>query len=158
MPQRSAGCAGVRKPALALLVGLVLMLLAHAVACAAHGAGEHEHGMTAVASAMYQEAGAASTLRPVGEAADCALTHGPDGSDGHTGHDTACCDPADWPAGTRATAGTLLLAFTLIALLSLRHRTLGPVMPGSPPGGGDRAAVPAPDGAHLLRLVCVSRT
>ncbi|MFF6829821.1 hypothetical protein [Streptomyces longwoodensis] len=154
MPQESAGCAGVRRPALALLVGLVLTLLAHAVACAAHPAEGHSHATAASASAVHEEAGA-DILRSAWETADCALTHG---ADGHSHHGIACCDPADWPADTRVPAGTLLLAFTLIALLCLRHRVVDPVTSGAPPGGGDPAAVPTPGGSHLLRLVCVSRT
>lgn len=154
MPQESAGCARVRKPALALLVGLVLMLLAHAVACAVHPAEGHSHATAVAASAMHEEAGADS-LRSAWEAADCALTHG---ADGHPDHGIACCDPADWPADTRVPVGTLLLAFTLIALLCLRHRVVDSETSGAPPGGGDPAAVPTPGGSHLLSLVCVSRT
>ncbi|MBW8795387.1 MAG: hypothetical protein JF597_17840 [Streptomyces sp.] len=154
MPQESAGCARVRRPALALLVGLVLMLLAHAVACAADLDDGHPHATTVAASAVHQEAGADSS-RSVWVAADCALDHG---ADEHDGHCTLCCEPADRPAGPRVPAGTLVLAFTLIALLSLRHRVVDPVMSGGPQGGGDPAAVPTPGGSHLLNLVCVSRT
>jgi hypothetical protein len=154
MPQESAGCARVRKPALVLLVCLVLMLLAHAVACAAHPADGHSHGTAAVASTVHGETGADS-LRSAWEAADCALAHG---VDDHPGHGIACCDPADWPADARVPAGALLFAFMLIALLSLRHRVVDAVMSGTPPGGGDPAAVPPSGGSHLLRLVCVSRT
>lgn len=154
MPQESAGCARVRKPALALLVGLVLMLLAHAVACAAHLDDGHPHAATVAASAVHQEAGANSP-RSVRVAADCALDHG---ADEHDGHCTLCCDPADRPAGPRVPAGTLVLAFTLIALLSLRHRVVDPASSGGPPGGGDPAAMPNSGGPRLLNLVCVSRT
>ncbi|MEU1273212.1 hypothetical protein [Streptomyces sp. NPDC005799] len=154
MPQESAGCARVRRPALALLVGLVLMLLAHAVACAGHPAGGHAHATTVSASAVHEEA-RADSLRSAWEAVDCALTHA---VDGHSEHGIACCDPADWPADTRVPAGTLLLAFTLIVLLSLRHRVMDLVMSGAPPGGGNPAVVPPPGGSHLLNLVCVSRT
>lgn len=154
MPQESAGCARVRRPALALLVGLVLMLLAHAVACAGHPADGHAHPTAAAASAVHEEAGADS-LRSAWEAADCGLAHG---ADEHPGHGTLCCDPADWPAEARGPAGALLLAFTLIALLFLRHRVVDTATSGAPPGGGDPAAVPTPGGSHLLNLVCVSRT
>ncbi|GAA3803370.1 hypothetical protein [Streptomyces chiangmaiensis] len=154
MPQESAGCAGVRKPALALLVGLVLMLLAHAVSCAAHPAEGHAHATAVVAAAVHEEAGTDS-LRSAWEMEDCALAHG---ADGHPEHGIVCCDPADWPADTRVPAGTLLLAFTLFALLSLRRRVVDAEKSGAPPGGGDSAAVPISGGSHLLRLVCVSRT
>ncbi|MFF4550704.1 hypothetical protein [Streptomyces sp. NPDC001435] len=154
MPQESAGCAGVRKPALALLVGLVLMLLTHVVACAAHPAEGHSHATVMAASAVHEESGADS-LRSAWETADWALIHG---VDEHPEHGIACCDPADWPADTRVPAGTLLLAFMLIALLSLGHRVVDPETSGAPPGGGDWAAVPTPGGSHLLNLVCVSRT
>ncbi|MEU6200296.1 hypothetical protein [Streptomyces sp. NPDC047061] len=154
MPQESAGCARMRKPALALLVGLVLMLLAHAVACAADLDDGHPHATTAAASAVYQEAGA-NGLRSVWAVADCALDHG---ADEHDGHCSLCCDPADRPAELRVPAGALVLALALIALLSLRHRVVDPVASGGPPGGGDPAAVPNSGGARLLNLVCVSRT
>ncbi|MFF4576579.1 hypothetical protein [Streptomyces sp. NPDC001410] len=154
MPQESAGCAGVRKPALALLVGLVLMLLAHVVACSVHPAEGRSHVTAMAASAMHEEAGADS-LRSALETADCALIQG---ADEHTGHGIACCDPADWPADLRVPAGALLLAFTLIALLSLRHRVVDPKTFGAPPGGGGPAAGATPGGSHLLRFVCVSRT
>ena len=154
MPQESADYAEARKPALALLVGLVLMLLAHVVACAAHPAEGHLHATAAAVSAVDEEA-VVDSLRSTWESSDCALAYG---ADGHPGHDALCCDPADWPADLRVPAGTLLLAFTLIALLLLRHRVVDPVTLGAPPGGGDPAAVPIDGGCHLLRLVCVSRT
>ena len=144
----------MRKPALALLVGLVLMLLAHAVACAAHLDDGHPHATTAAASAVHQEAGADSPSS-VWAVADCALDHG---ADEHDGHCILCCDPADRPAGLRVPAGALVLALTLIALLSLRHRVADPVTSGGPPGGGDPEDVPHSGGAQLLNLVCVSRT
>ncbi|MET7479832.1 hypothetical protein ABZT17_36485 [Streptomyces sp. NPDC005648] len=154
MPQESAGCARVRRPALALLVGLVLMLLAHAVACASDLDDGYPHATTVAAPAAHQEAGANSP-RSVWAVADCALDHG---ADDHDGHCTLCCDPADRPADPRVPAGTLVLAFTLIALLSLRHRMVDPVTSGGPPGRRDPAALPTPGGPHLLKLVCVSRT
>ena len=135
-------------------MGLVLMLLAHVVACAAHSAERHSHVTPLAAQAVHEQVGADS-LRSVGEMAYCDLTHG---ADGHSDHGIACCDPADWPADPRVPAGTLLLVFTLIALLRLRDSATGPVTSGAPPGGGDTAAVPIPSGSHLLRLVCVSRT
>src|SRR5262245_19444548 len=113
MPQESAGCARVRKPALALHVGLVLMLLAHAVACAAHLDDGHPYATTVAAPAVHQEAGADSP-RSVWAVADSALGHG---ADEHDGHCTLCCDPAARPANPRVPAGILVLAFTLIALL-----------------------------------------
>ncbi|MFJ3770750.1 hypothetical protein ACIPX0_03550 [Streptomyces sp. NPDC090075] len=154
MPQESAGCARVRRPALALLVGLVLMLLAHAVACAADLDDGHPHATTAAASAAHPEAGANSP-RSAWVVADCASDHG---ADEHDGHCTLCCDPADRPAGPRVPAQTLVLALALLALLSLRHRVVDPVPSGGPPGGGDPAAVPCSAGPRLLNLVCVSRT
>ncbi|GAA2491722.1 hypothetical protein [Streptomyces longisporus] len=154
MPQESAGCVSGRKPALAFLVGLVLMLLAHAVACATHPAEGRSHAATVAASAVHEEAGTGG-LKSTGEGADCAPTHG---VDGHSHHGIACCDPADWPADTRVPAGALLLAFALTALLSLRHRVVGADTSGAPPGRGHTAAVPTSGGSHLLSLVCVSRT
>ncbi|MEU8031501.1 hypothetical protein AB0C13_23140 [Streptomyces sp. NPDC049099] len=160
MPQESAGCAGVRKPALVLLLGLVLLLLAHAVACAGHLADGHAHdlhvqGVPVAAPVAPEEAGAA-VLRSVREAAeDLGPGHG---AGEHPGHGSVCCDPADLPAGPRATAGAVLLAFALLALLFVRQRPVDPAPPGAPPGRAGPEPVGSPCGSHLLHLVCVSRT
>ncbi|MEU2715530.1 hypothetical protein [Streptomyces sp. NPDC007205] len=155
MPQESAGRAGARKPAPALLLGLVLLLLSHAAACAGHLADGHAHDAPVAMSAAPEAAGAA-VLRSVRQAAE-------DGDPGHgarehPGHDSLCCDPADLPAGPRVTAGAVLLAYTLLALLSLRHRAVDVVPQGAPPGGVSPDPVRGPCGSHLLNLVCVSRT
>ncbi|WP_316740945.1 hypothetical protein [Streptomyces sp. MK7] len=62
MPQEPAGCAGVRKPALAVLVSLVLMLLVHVIACATHPDEGHSHATAVAASAVHKDTGA-DTLR-----------------------------------------------------------------------------------------------
>ncbi|KAF5990703.1 hypothetical protein [Streptomyces sp. WAC00263] len=153
MPQESADCAGSRRPALALLVGLVLMLMAHVVACAVHQAESHVHAAAAASSAQAESTSDVPML--VSDASACSASHG---ADEHPGHGAACCDPADWPADLRAPAGALLLALLLLGLLPLRHRTEDPATSGAPPGRGDTAGAPSLTGPHLLRLVCVSRT
>ncbi|MBA2948884.1 hypothetical protein [Streptomyces himalayensis] len=153
MPQESAGCARVRKPALAILVCLVLMLLAHVVACAMHPADGHGHALAT--SPTHHEVAGSGIPQIVPDAIACFEIHG---ADEHPGHGPACCDPADWPADVRVTAGTLLLALLLLALIRLRHRAGDPVTSGAPPGRGDTTGASAPAGLHLLRLVCVSRT
>lgn len=152
MPQESAGCAGSRKPALALLVGLVLMLMAHVVACAVHPAESHVHA--AAAASMEQAESGADVPLLVSDALACSASHG---ADEHPGHGAACCDPADLPADLRVPAGALTLALLLIGLLPLRHRAEDPAQSGAPTGG-DTAGAPSLTGLHLLRLVCVSRT
>ncbi|MFF7643902.1 hypothetical protein [Streptomyces canus] len=153
MPQESAGCAGSRKPALALLVGLVLMLMAHVVACAVHPAESHVHAAAAASSKQAESAAEIPLLAADGSA--CSTAHG---ADEHPGHGAACCDPADRPAGLRVPAGAVILALLLFGLLPLRHRTEDPTTSGGPPGRGDTAGAPSLAGLHLLRLVCVSRT
>ena len=153
MPQDSAGCARSRKPALALLVGLVLMLMAYVVACAVHSAEGHVHAAETVSSKQAESAVGIPLL--AADASACSAAHG---ADDHPGHGAACCHPADWPADLRVPAGSLLLALLLLGLLSLRHRTEDPATSGAPPGRGATAAGPSLAGPHLLRLVCVSRT
>ncbi|MGW3204201.1 hypothetical protein [Streptomyces sp. NPDC001135] len=155
MPQESAGCAGVRTPALALLLGLVLLLLAHAVACAGHLADGRAHDAPVAAPAPHEAAGAAVPRSGPEVAEDGDPGHG---ADEHPGHGSVCCDPADLPAGPRGTAGAVLLAFVLLALLSPRRRALECLPPGALPGRAGPGPVPAPCGSHLLNLVCVSRT
>jgi hypothetical protein len=153
MPQESAGHAGSRKPAFALLVGLVLMLMAHAVACAVHPAESHVH---AAAAASSEQAESAADVPPLAsDASPCSASHG---RDEHPRHGAACCDPADWPADLRVPTGALVLALLLLGLLPLRHRAEDPAMSGAPPGRGGTAGAPSLTGPHLLRLVCVSRT
>ncbi|MEU0170572.1 hypothetical protein ABZ214_34855 [Streptomyces iakyrus] len=152
MPQESAGCAVARKPAFALLVGLALMLLAHVVACAVHPA-ESSHHVAAVGHAVHADSGTDVLLAP-----DASAWSEDHGAHEHPGPGAMCCDPADWPADVRAPAGTLLLALLLLGLIVLRRRPEDEALSGAPPGRRDTAATPLLSGAHLLRLVCVSRT
>ncbi|MFF4351001.1 hypothetical protein [Streptomyces sp. NPDC001530] len=156
MPQEPAGCVLPRKPALALLVGLALLLMAHVMACAAHAAESHLHP-AAAASSTHAESGAdvADVPRWVSDVSDCSTSGD---ADGHPGHDVSCCDPADWPANLRAPAGALLLALSLLALLALRRRAADPATSCGPPGPGETVGALSPGGPPLLRLVCVSRT
>ncbi|MFF7642912.1 hypothetical protein [Streptomyces canus] len=153
MPQESAGCAWSRKPALALLVGLVLMLMAHVVGCAVHPAESHVHAAAAASSEQAEPGADVPVL--AADASACSASHG---ADEHPGHGAACCDPAERPADLRVPAGALILALLLLGLLSLRHRTEDPAQSGAPPGRGDTAGALSLTGPHLLRLVCVSRT
>ncbi|MFJ9011611.1 hypothetical protein [Streptomyces canus] len=153
MPQESAGCAVARKPALVLLVGLVLMLLAHVVSCALHSGEEHPHATAATMSSAHEAFGA-DILPLVSDAPAFSAAHG---SDGHQDHGTACCDPADRPADLRTSAGALFLSLLLLALFPLRDRARDLLASGAPPGQGTAACTPTA-GLHLLRFVCVSRT
>ncbi|WP_369254972.1 hypothetical protein [Streptomyces sp. R35] len=153
MPQEPVGRTASRKPTLALLVGLALLLMAHVVACAAHAAASHTHP-AAAASSVHAASGADDPPQ-VSDASDCAA----DGEgDDHPGHGATCCDPADWTANVRAPAGALLLALSLLALLVLRRRGEDRATSGGPPGGRETSDGPSPGGPRLLRLVCVSRT
>jgi hypothetical protein len=152
MPQEFADCTRVRKPALTLLVGLALMLVAHVVACAVHPA-ESPHHAAAAAHAMPAESGADVLLTP-----DVSAWSTAHGTDEHPGPGAVCCDPADWPADVRVPAGALLLAFLLLGLIVVRRRLEDPAPSGTPPGRRDTAGTSSLSGAHLLRLVCVSRT
>ena len=157
MPQGSVGRAASRRPALVLLVGLVLTLTAHLVACAVHAAEDHGPAVSA-ASPAHGEHGAH------GEHTHGTVAAGPACSpagwaDGHPGHDDVlCCDPADVPADLRAASGSMLLAFPFLALLSLGRRPEDPTASGAPPGPGDGSRAPGSTGPTLLQLVCVSRT
>ncbi|MEU0042760.1 hypothetical protein [Streptomyces werraensis] len=152
MPQEPAGRAAARKPALALLVGLALMLMAHVVACAVHPTGSPHH-TAASGHAVHTESGTNVLLAP-----DTSAWPADHGGHEHPVPGAMCCDPADWPADVRAPAGTLLLALLLLGLIVLRRRPDDEAMSGAPPGRRDTAATPLLSGAHLLRLVCVSRT
>jgi hypothetical protein len=153
MPQESAGYAVARKPALVLLVGLVLMLLVHVVSCALHSGEGHPHATGATVS-LAHEAFGADILPLVSDAAACSAAHG---ADGHHDHDAVCCDPADWPADLRTSAGALFLSLLLLALFPLHDRARDLLASGAPPGQGAPACAPTA-GLHLLRFVCVSRT
>lgn len=153
MPQEPVGRTASRKPTLALLVGLTLLLMAHVVACAAHAAASHTHPAAAAPSA-HAESGADNPPW-VSAASDCAANG--EGDD-DPGHGATCCDPADWTANVRAPAGALLLALPLLALLVLRSRGEDPATSGGPPGRRETSDGPPLGGPRLLRLVCVSRT
>lgn len=153
MPQESAGRLERRTPALALLVGLALMLMAHVVSCALHHADAHSH---TVAESMAMTSAAPSVgAPPLGsDAAACSADH--DAGD-HPGHGTACCDPADRPADLRGSSAALILAM-LLRVLTRTGRTGDLLLPGAPQGGSGPEPPSDSGGLHLLRLVCVSRT
>jgi hypothetical protein len=153
MPQEPAGCPRARKPALALLMGLALMLLAHVAACAVHSTEGHVH---ATAASPTEHAGFGSDVHLF--TSDASACPALDAIDHHPGHGATCCDPADLPADVRAPAAALLLAVLLLALLQSRHRLDDPTTSGTPPGRGDATRAPCLTGPHLLRFVCVSRT
>ncbi|GAA3500935.1 hypothetical protein GCM10019016_080420 [Streptomyces prasinosporus] len=154
MPQGSVGRAASRKPALVLLVGLVLTLTAHLVACAVHAAEDHGPAVSA-ASPTHGKHGA-HTHGTLAAGPACS----PVGwADEHPGQDAdLCCDPADLPADLRAASGSMLLAFPFLALLSLGRRPEDPTASGAPPGPGEGSRAPGSSGLTLLQLVCVSRT
>ncbi|MFE0510316.1 hypothetical protein [Streptomyces sp. NPDC058964] len=151
MPQVSVGHTRPRRPALALLLGVALILLAHLVACAAHAA--EERG-AAAGRGQGQYGSAALPLRPA-EPASFRVTGT---TDEQPDHDMLCCDPAHALACLRAPVGTLLLALLPVVLLSLRHRSEDAASPGAPPGRAGAPDTRARSGPALLRIVCVSRT
>ncbi|GHE75783.1 hypothetical protein ABZ508_09875 [Streptomyces lavendulocolor] len=155
MPQESVGrAASSRRPALVFLVGLVLTLTAHLVACAVH-AGEDHGSAVSAASHAHGEHGAGALAAALITGPACSVT-----DDGHSGHHhVLCCDPADVPVQLRPSAGTVFPAFLLLALLPLgRRRPEGSAASGTPPGGGDASGTSWSTGPALLRVVCVSRT
>ncbi|WP_433448377.1 hypothetical protein ACQPXS_08155 [Streptomyces sp. CA-142005] len=153
MPQESVGRPQRRTSALALLVGLALMLVAHVVSCALHPADAHSHTM---AETMAMTSAAPSVgAPPLGS--DAVARSGDHDADGHTNHGMACCDPADRPADLRASTAALVLALLLL-VLARTGRAGDALLPGAPPGGAGREPPSSSDGLHLLRLVCVSRT
>ncbi|MHC3392759.1 hypothetical protein ACLQ2E_25305 [Streptomyces lavendulocolor] len=155
MPQESVGrAAPSRRPALVLLVGLVLTLMAHLVACALHAGEDHGPAVSA-ASHAHGERGAGVLAASLITGPACSVS----GDDGHSGdHHVLCCDPADVPVQLRTAAGTVLPAFLLLAVLPLGRRPEDSAASGTPPGGGDASGTSWSAGPALLRVVCVSRT
>ncbi|WP_190093942.1 hypothetical protein [Streptomyces melanogenes] len=159
MPPESAGRAGARKPALALLMGLALLLIAHVVACAVHSAGHHGRPAAVASSSPSPTQASARCGAPVLlSPSDTVLCSAGHGGDEHPGHGAVCCDPAHWPAEVRAPVQALFLVLQLLALLVLRRPGTAVEAYGAPPGRSDTADVSSLTGPHLLRLVCVSRT
>ncbi|MCH0557303.1 MULTISPECIES: hypothetical protein [Streptomyces] len=153
MPQEAAARAQRRGTVIALLVGLVLALTAHAFSCVAHLSGSHGCAGTVAAAATPHQESVVQTLPSMGQTRHGAPAQGA----GHRpGHGAPCCDPGGWPAEARSTAGVLLLLL-LTALHFLGSRSTGPMRSGTyrRRHGGSVGVVPA--GARLLRLVCVSR-
>ncbi|MFJ7244348.1 hypothetical protein ACIQWA_06810 [Kitasatospora sp. NPDC098652] len=124
-----------RAPLIALVLGLVLLAMAHLTACAAH-----EHGTPHATTATVLERHAV---------AECA---GSDRAHGQHSADHLCCDAADGSATVPGRTGLLLLGLAVAALLlpdfrpPVRAIGAGPFMPLSR------------GGTSLLRLACVSRT
>ncbi|MFF3911907.1 hypothetical protein ACFYZB_00280 [Streptomyces sp. NPDC001852] len=152
MPQEWAvGRARRRTPALVILVGLTLMLVAHVASCALHHADSHSHTASQTMS-MTSEAHGAGVSAVASDSAGCSAGHD---ADDHPDHDHACCDPADRPADLRTSTASLVL--TLLVLVASRRDPAGLLVPNAL----ERAGPEHPSacvGVHLLRLVCVSRT
>ncbi|MER6381326.1 hypothetical protein ACWDBD_28410 [Streptomyces sp. NPDC001118] len=152
MPQESvAGRAGRRTPALALLVGLTLLIVAHVISCALHHVDGHAH---TAARAESTRSGAHGVDAPVLASGSAGRPAGHDADD-HPDHDPTCCDPADRPADLRASTAALVLA--LLVLVLARRDLAGPSAPGAPGRAGPEPPS-ACAGVPLLRFVCVSRT
>ncbi|MQY34006.1 hypothetical protein SRB17_19720 [Streptomyces sp. RB17] len=155
MPQESAGRPERRAPALALLVGLALLLVAHVVSCALHPADAHSHTVAETMAMTSAVPSAVGVVPPLGS--DAAASSADRDAGEHPGHGTGCCDPADRPADLRASTAALLLALLLL-VLARTGRAGAPLLPSAPPGGAGPEPPSASGGLPLLRLVCVSRT
>ncbi|MFJ3233878.1 hypothetical protein [Streptomyces sp. NPDC086787] len=145
MPQEPVGRAPARGPALVLLLGVVLTLLAHLVACAAHALEEHRPTTTTAVTAVTVTAAQGD----------------PSGQEPDEDDDQLCCDPSHVLAYLRAPLASLLLALLLVLhLCHLRDRRRAgrTVVGGAPPGRAGTRDRPARTGPALLRAVGVSRT
>ncbi|MFJ3310022.1 hypothetical protein ACIPSA_44870 [Streptomyces sp. NPDC086549] len=149
MPQVSVGRPRTRGPALVLLLGVVLTLMTHLVACAAHATEEHRPTAT---QARY---GTESLPLAPAEPPACSVTGA---ADEQPDNDVLCCDPAHTLAYLRTPVGTALLALLLVVFVSLRHRPEGAASSGAPPGHAETPERRARAGSALLRVVCISRT